>query len=201
MPRFVVAVAALSAFLGCTLVSAAIQPGQAAPDFALTGTDGKPTKLSDHKGKYVVLEWVNPGCPYVVKHYSSKNMQGLQKEFGGKEVVWLSINSTNPSHYDYLKPAAMGEWMKTQGGAPRATLMDEKGQTGRAYDARTTPQMFVITPEGKVVYGGAIDDRRSANPDDVKTAKNFLKAALNETMAGKPVSVATTTPYGCSVKF
>ena len=201
MPRFVIAIAALSAFLGCAGVSAAIQPGQAAPDFTLTGTDGKSAGLSDYKGKYVVLEWVNPGCPYVVKHYSSKNMQGLQKEFGGKEVVWLSINSTNASHYDYLKPAAMGDWMKSQGGVPRATLMDEKGQTGRAYDARTTPQMFVITPDGKVVYGGAIDDRRSANPEDLKTAKNFLKAALNEIMAGKPVSVATTTPYGCSVKY
>jgi peroxiredoxin len=180
---------------------AAAIPGQSAPDFALPGTDGKPAKLSDYKGKWVVLEWVNPGCPFVQKHYNSKNMQGLQKEYGGKQVVWLSINSTNPSNYDYLKPAAMGEWMQAQGGAPRATLMDEQGEAGRAYGARTTPQMVVITPAGKIVYAGAIDDKRSTNLDDVKTAKNYVRAALNEAMDGKPVTIASSTPYGCSVKY
>jgi hypothetical protein len=180
---------------------AAAVPGQSAPDFTLAGTDGQAARLSDFRGKWVVLEWVNPGCPFVQKHYNSKNMQGLQKEYGAKQVVWLSINSTNPTHYDYLKPQAMGAWMQAQGGAPRATLMDEQGMAGRAYGARTTPQMVVITPAGEIVYAGAIDDKRSTDPQDVKSAKNYVRAALSEAMAGKPVTVATATPYGCSVKY
>ena len=179
----------------------AANPGQAAPDFALTTTDGKPAKLSDHKGKWVVLEWVNPGCPYVQKHYNSANMPNLQKEFGGKEVVWLSVNSTKPSHYDYMKPVALQSWMKEKGGAPRATLMDEDGKVGRAYDARTTPHMYIVNPEGKIVYVGAIDDKRSANPEDVKTSKNYVRVALNEALAGKAVTTASTSPYGCTVKY
>lgn len=190
--------------LAVSLVSnafAAAPPGQMAPDFSLQATDGKTTKLADFKGKWVVLEWVNPACPYVQKHYVTKNMQALQKDSGGKGVVWLAVNSTNPSHQDYLKPAAMGNWMKAQGGTPRVTLMDQAGDTGRAYSARTTPQMLLIDPQGKVVYNGAIDDQRSANPEDVKTAKNHLRAALDESLAGKPVTTAGTSPYGCSVKY
>ena len=179
----------------------AANPGQAAPDFSLSGTDGKPAKLADHKGKWVVLEWVNPGCPYVQKHYDSNNMQALQKEYGGKNVVWLAVNSTKSSHYDYMKPAALQGWMKEKDAAPRATLMDEDGTVGRAYDARTTPQMYIVNPEGKFVYVGAIDDKRSANPADVKTAKNYVRVALNEALAGKPVTAASTTPYGCTVKY
>ena len=184
-----------------TTAAHAASPGQAAPDFTLTGTDGKPVKLSEHKGKWVVLEWVNPGCPYVQKHYDSKNMQALQKEYGGKEVVWLAVNSTKPSHHDYMKPAALQGWMKEKAASPRATLMDEDGKVGRAFDARTTPHMYIVNPEGKFVYVGAIDDKRSANPEDVKTAKNFVRVALNEALAGKPVSTASTTPYGCTVKY
>jgi hypothetical protein len=180
---------------------AAAAPGQAAPDFTLTTTDGKPARLSDYKGKFVVLEWVNPGCPFVQRHYGSQNMQGLQKEAGGKEVVWLSINSTNPNSADYMKPADLGAWMRKEGGSPRATLMDEKGEAGRAYGARTTPQMVVINPEGKLLYNGAIDDKRFASVEETKTAKNYVRAALTEGMAGKPVTVATSTPYGCSVKY
>lgn len=190
---------AFSAFLVSQAFAAT--PGQPAPDFTLPATDGKPVKLSDSKGKWVVLEWVNPGCPYVQKHYDSRNMQGLQKEYGGKDVVWLSVNSTKPSHADYLKPEAMAAWMKEKGGAPRAVLMDEQGKTGRAYDARTTPHMYVIDPAGKLVYAGAIDDKRSTNPADVKTAKNYVRAALSEAMAGKPVTTASTTAYGCTVKY
>ena len=184
-----------------TFSAHAANPSQPAPDFTLTSTDGKPAKLSDHKGKWVVLEWVNPGCPYVQKHYDSKNMQALQKEYGGKEVVWLAVNSTKPSHQDYLKPAALQGWMKEKDGTPRATLMDEDGKVGRAYDARTTPHMYIVNPEGKFVYVGAIDDKRSANPADVKTAKNYVRVALNEALAGKAVSTASTTPYGCTVKY
>ena len=198
LPRLCAALLCLSL---ATTAHAAANPGQAAPEIALPGTDGRPVKLSEHKGKWVVLEWVNPGCPYVRKHYDSKNMQSLQKDATAKGVVWLAVNSTNPSHYDYLKPAAMEGWMKTQGGSPRSTLMDEAGNAGRAYSARTTPQMFVINPEGRVVYAGAIDDKRSANPEDVKGARNHVRAALDESLAGKSVSVASTTPYGCSVKY
>ncbi len=195
------AVLAAIAFSLSTTAFAAAPPGQMAPEFSLPATDGKARKLSEFKGKWVVLEWVNPGCPYVQKHYVSKNMQTLQKDGGGKGVVWLAVNSTNPSHQDYLKPAAMGDWMKSQGGTPQATLMDESGETGRAYSARTTPQMLLINPDGRVVYNGAIDDKRSPNPADVKGAKNHLRVALDESLAGKPVSVASTTPYGCSVKY
>lgn len=193
------ALLAASAFLASQVFAAA--PGQMAPEFVLPGADGKPAKLSEHKGKWVVLEWVNPGCPYVQKHYDSNNMQGLQKEYGAKDVVWLSVNSTKPSHSDYLKPQAMADWMKQKGGSPKAVLMDEQGKAGRAYDARTTPHMYVIDPAGKLVYAGAIDDKRSANPADVKTAKNYVRAALNEAMAGKPVTVPSTTAYGCTVKY
>ena len=194
----------LSTVLGLLLAPAlasAVTVGQPAPDFTLTRVDGKPAKLSDYKGKHVVLEWVNPGCPYVRKHYDSKNMQGLQKDAAGKEVVWLAVNSTNPTHSDYLKPADMGAWMSKSGGAPKATLMDPDGKVGKLYSAKTTPQMYIVDPKGQLVYNGAIDDKRSANPDDVKTSKNFVKLALAETLAGKAVSTAATTPYGCSVKY
>jgi len=194
-------IAAAFATLCCAAAFAAAAPGQAAPDFTLSDTAGKPARLSDYKGKWVVLEWVNPGCPFVQRHYDSKNMQGLQKQYGAKEVVWLSINSTNASNPDYLKPAAMGEWMHGQGGAPRATLMDEKGEAGRAYGARTTPQMVVINPDGKLAYNGAIDDKRNVSLEETRLAKNYVKAALAEGMAGKPVTVATSAPYGCSVKY
>lgn len=199
MLRSLTAALAVSLFASAPVHAAG--PGQAAPDFALTATDGKAVRLSDHKGKWVVLEWVNPGCPYVQKHYDSNNMQALQKEFGGKQVVWLAVNSTKPGHPDYLKPADMQGWMKDKAAAPHATLMDEKGVAGRAYDARTTPHMYIVNPEGKLAYVGAIDDKRSYNPNDVKTSKNFVRVALNEALAGKPVSTASTTPYGCSVKY
>jgi peroxiredoxin len=175
--------------------------GEAAPAFTLKDENGKPVSLSDFSGKVVVLEWFNNECPFVQKHYTGGDMNKLAEAYKAKGVVWLAVNSTNPSHYDYLKPAALDGWMKTQGGTPRTTLMDEAGNAGRAYSARTTPQMFVINPEGRVVYAGAIDDKRSANPEDVKGARNHVRAALDESLAGKPVSVAATTPYGCSVKY
>ena len=191
-------------FLLSTAMAAAhaVTVGQPAPDFSLTDVNGKTVKLSDFKGKNVVLEWINPGCPFVQKHYNSSNMQSLQKDATGKGVVWLSINSTEKNHSDYLAPAKLnakmnGEWK----GAASYLLMDESGKTGQAYLAKTTPHMYVIDPTGKLVYAGGIDDKRSANPADVKTAKNFVRAALDETLAGKPVSVATAQPYGCSVKY
>jgi peroxiredoxin len=179
----------------------AATPGQAAPDFVVNDAAGTPVKLADFRGRHVVLEWTNPECPFVRKHYDSANMQGLQKEFGAKDVVWLSINSTNRDHGEFKTGAQMAAWMQQQGAAPKAVLIDDTSATGRAYAARTTPHMFVIDPAGRIVYAGAIDDKRSANPADAKTAKNFVRAALTESLAGKPVTTASTTPYGCSVKY
>ncbi len=175
--------------------------GQPAPDFTLPDLAGKPVKLSDQKGKFVVLEWVNPECPYVRKHYNSANMPGLQKEFGAKNVAWLAINSTRKGHSEFKTPQEMAAWMKQTGGAPTATLLDADSKVGRLYGAVTTPHMYVIDPKGTLVYVGAIDDKRSTREADVKTAKNFVRAALGEAMAGKPVSTASTTPYGCTVKY
>ena len=179
----------------------AVAAGAPAPAFTIADTSGKAVQLADYKGKFVVLEWTNPECPFVRKHYSSGNMQALQKEFAAREVVWLAINSTNASHSEFKTPRQMSEWMKSQAAAPAATLLDSTSDTGHAYGARTTPHMFVIDPAGKILYNGAIDDKRSANPADAKTANNYVRAALAEAMSGKPVSVGNTTPYGCSVKY
>ncbi|MEO8305297.1 MAG: thioredoxin family protein [Betaproteobacteria bacterium] len=183
---------------GSALASA---PGTVAPDFTIVDTAGKPVKLADYRGKFVVLEWTNPECPFVRKHYTSNNMQALQKEWGAKDVVWLAINSTNTSSGEYKTGVEMAGWMSGQGAAPKATLIDGSSATGRAYGAKTTPHMFVIDPTGKLVYNGAIDDRRSTNPADAKGANNYVRAALTEATAGKPVAVASTTPYGCTVKY
>ena len=179
----------------------AVAAGAPAPACTIADTSGKPVQLGDYKGKYVVLEWTNPECPFVRKHYSSGNMQGLQKEWAGRDVVWLSINSTNQSHSEFKTPKQMSDWMKSQNAAPAATLLDATSDTGRAYSAKTTPQMFVIAPSGKVIYSGAIDDKRSTTLADAKTANNYVRAALTEAMSGKPVTVSNTTPYGCSVKY
>lgn len=176
-------------------------PGAAAPAFTINDTAGKPVALADFKGKYVVLEWTNPECPFVQKHYVSKNMQGLQKEWSERGVVWLSINSTNRDHGEYKTPAQMNAWIKDKQAAPKAVLLDGTSATGRAYAAKTTPHMFVIDPAGKIVYNGAIDDKRSAREADRKTANNYVRAALAEATAGKPVTVASTSPYGCSIKY
>jgi hypothetical protein len=176
-------------------------PGAPAPAIAVADTAGRTVKLSDHRGKYVVLEWTNPECPFVRKHYGSGNMQDLQKEWGAKEIVWLTINSTNANHPEYKTPAQMAQWMQGQGAAPAATLVDGTSGAARAYAAKTTPHMFVIDPAGSVIYAGAIDDRRTANPADAKAAHNYVRAALTEATAGKKVSVASTTPYGCSLKY
>jgi len=187
--------------LAASSAALAVNPGQPAPDFTLSDLAGKPVKLSDLKGQFVVLEWVNPDCPYVQKHYNSANMPGLQKEFGAKKVTWLSINSTREGHSEFKSPQQMGSWMKEKGGAPAATLLDRDSKVGKMYGAVTTPHMYIIDPKGTLVYAGAIDDKRSTNPADVKTAKNYVRVALDESMAGKPVSNASTSPYGCTVKY
>jgi peroxiredoxin len=189
------------AFAAAASVATAATPGAVAPEFNATDAAGKPVKLADYRGKFVVLEWTNPDCPFVQKHYVSKNMQDLQKAWGGKDVVWLAVNSTREGHPEYRDGKAMDAWMKAQGAAAKSVVVDGKSDVGRAYAAKTTPHMFVIDPAGKIVYAGAIDDKRSANPADAKTAKNYVTAALSEAKAGKPVTVASTTPYGCSVKY
>ncbi|MFO1317394.1 MAG: thioredoxin family protein [Burkholderiales bacterium] len=181
--------------------AAAATPGSAAPDFTLTDSTGKTVRLSDYRGRFVVLEWTNPDCPFVQAQYNGNGMQPLQKEWGAKDVVWLSINSTNRNHGEYKTPAQMNAWMAEKGAAPKAVLLDDTSATGRAYAAKTTPHMFVIDPAGKVVYAGAIDDKRSAREADRRTANNYVRAALAEATAGRPVTVASTTPYGCSVKY
>lgn len=175
--------------------------GQPAPDFTALDTSGKTVKLSDFKGKHVVLEWTNPGCPFVVKHYGSGNIPALQKEFTGKGVVWLAVNSTDTGSGDYKKPADLGAWMTQQKAAPTATLMDEKGSIGKAYGARTTPHLYIVDPKGTLVYAGGIDSIPSAKVDDIKTATNYVRQGLGEALAGKPISAANTKPYGCSVKY
>jgi AhpC/TSA family len=197
----VLSLVAGSILLGVAASAAAVVSGAAAPGFRITDTSGKAVALADYKGKYVVLEWTNPECPFVRKHYSSGSMQALQKEWGGRNVVWLSINSTNASSFEFRTPQQMSDWMKAQGAAPAATLLDSTSGTARAYAAKTTPHMFVVDPGGTIIYAGAIDDKRSATPADAKTANNYVRAALTEAMAGKPVTVASTTPYGCSVKY
>ncbi|WP_457282695.1 thioredoxin family protein [Polaromonas sp. P5_D5] len=174
--------------------------GQAAPDFSAPDTAGKTRNLGDYRGKLVVLEWTNPGCPFVRKHYSG-NMQGLQKEFTAKGVVWLSINSTEAESSDYLAPAKLAGWMAEKQGQPTATLMDESGRIGQLYGAKTTPHMYIISPQGQLIYAGGIDSIPSARVDDIKTATNYVRQGLTEALGGKPLSVATSRAYGCSVKY
>jgi hypothetical protein len=190
------AVASLSA-----PVFAAAIVGQKAPEFTAKDATGKTVNLADFKGKTVVLEWVNPGCPYVRKHYGSGNMQSTQKDATSKGVVWLAVNSTDTSHPDYLAPAALQSWMVEQKAAATHTLMDENGSIGQQYAARTTPHMYIISPQGNLVYAGGIDSISSARAEDIKQATNYIKQSLGETLAGKPISMATTKPYGCSVKY
>ena len=201
MLRTILAAASLSLLAFVPLAHGQAAPGQAAPQFALTDVTGKRVSLADFRGKYVVLEWTNPSCPFVRKHYGSGNMQSLQKRFTGEDVVWLTVNSTAQDHPEYLRPVQQAEWMSKQGGAPTHVMLDADGKVGRAYGARTTPHMYVVDPAGKLVYAGAIDDKRSANPADVKTANNFVVQALGDLRAGKPVSAAATQPYGCSIKY
>ncbi|UPT72728.1 MAG: thioredoxin family protein [Elusimicrobiota bacterium] len=178
---------------------AAPELGKPAPDFTAVNQDGKEVKLSDAKGKIVVLEWFNKGCPFVKKHYGSNNMQSLQKKYGKKGVVWYSIISSKEGKEGYLTPEQAKAELKGMGS--KAILLDPKGDVGRLYQAKTTPHMFVIGKKGELLYMGGIDDNASADPEDIKTAKNYVAAALDETLAGKPVSASSSRPYGCSVKY
>jgi peroxiredoxin len=191
---------AIAAAAISTSVLASATPGLPAPAFTLTDLSGNAVNLADYKGKTVVLEWHNFACPFVQKHYRSGNMQSLQKKYGN-EVVWLAVNSTARTASDYMEPMVVSKQLKDFSAQPARYLMDEEGKVGLAYGAKTTPHMYIIDASGKVVYNGAIDDRKSTNVADVKGAKNYVAAALDELKAGKPVSVAATTPYGCSVHY
>jgi ABC-type Fe3+-hydroxamate transport system substrate-binding protein len=195
------ALLALAAGAASAARAADASPGQPAPAFTLRDVSGRTVSLADFRGRTVVLEWTNPGCPFVRKHYVSGNLPALQSKYAAGGVVWIAVNSTNPDHPDYLAPAALSKTLADWRGAPSAVLMDPDGTAGRAYGARTTPQMVIIDPKGQVVFNGAIDSIRSANPADIPKATNFVVQAFDEIKAGKPVSNASPAPYGCSVKY
>lgn len=180
---------------------AAVQIGQAAPDFTGTDTEGRQHRLSDYRGNHVVLEWTNHDCPYVRKHYGAGNMQAQQREAAQQGVVWLSVISSAPGKQGHVSPAQADQLTAVRDAEPSAVLLDEAGEIGRLYSAKTTPHMYLVDPQGKLVYMGGIDSIASANPDDIGKATQHLRVALNEALTGKPVGVPVTRPYGCSVKY
>ncbi len=195
-------ITALSTFAATTLFAAeSPKVGSAAPDFSVADAKGNTHSLSQLKGKYVVLEWFNPQCPFVKKHYGSGNMQKLQQEYSGKGVVWMSIDSSATGKEGHLTPDAATKQIADWKMNSSTLLLDSDGKAGRAYGAKNTPHMFIVNPEGKLVYEGAIDSKASADPADIANATNYVKVALDESLAGKPVSQPNTKPYGCSVKY
>ena len=193
---------ALTTLAAGALYAADVPPlGSAAPDFSAPDANGKTQSLSQYKGKYVVLEWFNPECPFVKKHYGSGNMQKLQKEYTSKGVVWLTIDSNAPGLEGNLSADAASKVMTGWKTRQTALLLDPEGKAGRAYGAKNTPNMVVIDPEGKIVYEGAIDSKATPNPADIPNSTNYVKVALDESLAGKPITTSTTKPYGCSVKY
>ncbi len=182
-------------------VQAQVPVGEQAPNFTLPDTDGEQHSLSDFEGKYVVLEWLNFGCPYVGKHYGSGNMQQLQETYTDKGVVWLSIVSSAEGKQGYYPPEEMKAQKKKHNGNMTAILMDPSGEVGRTYGAKVTPHMYVINPEGELVYKGGIDDKPTTDEADIESAKNYVKNALNQAMNGEEVSPQTAEPYGCTVKY
>jgi peroxiredoxin len=175
--------------------------GQPAPSFTAADTNGKVRKLSDFNGKFLVLEWTNRDCPYTRKHYQSGNMERLQHQWTARGVVWLTVQSSAPGEQGYVIGGEENAYLADMKAAPTAVLLDPTGQLGHLYDAKTTPHMFVINPKGVLIYDGAIDDRPTTDASDIPKAKNYVAQALEEAMAGKPVSVPTSRPYGCSVKY
>jgi len=196
---------AASAVVGFALIAFSVgwaaRVGEAAPDFTATDSNGEVHKLSEYQGKYVVLEWTNRGCPYTQKHYSSGNMQRLQREWTGRGVIWLTVASSAPGKQGYVTASEENAYLKQANAAPTAVLLDPAGTLGHLYDAKTTPDIFIIGPKGVLIYSGAIDDRPSTDVADVNGAKNYVSLALDEATSGKPVSNPTTRPYGCSVKY
>lgn len=197
---FIVLGLALSA-CGARDATAAAKVGEPAPAFSLSGADGKAHALADYKGKHVVLEWTNHECPYVKKHYGSGNMQALQKEFTGKGVTWLSVITGAEGKQGVVAPSEAQKLTTSRGAAPTAVLFDPTGETGRAYGAKTTPHLYIVNPEGKLIYAGGIDSIASSDSDDIAQATPYVKVALNEALSGKAITTPVTKPYGCSVKY
>ncbi len=182
-------------------VIAQVKTGGQAPGFSLPDIHGNVNSLSSFAGKYVVLEWNNHDCPFVVKHYDTGNMQALQKDAADKGVIWLTICSSAPGKQGNFSPEEHQKILAKKGFSGVAYLLDVDGKVGRLYAAKTTPHMFIINPEGKVIYQGAIDDDSSAKKESIKTANNYVSAALEAALNGEEVDVSTTAPYGCSVKY
>jgi peroxiredoxin len=184
-----------------TAASANPTVGAEAPGFTVKDTTGKSRSLAEFKGKTVVLEWTNHECPYVVKHYSTGNMQALQKDLTGKGVVWLTVLSSAPGTQGAVSAAEADKLTQSRNAAPSSVLLDPDGKMGQAYGAKNTPHMYIIEPTGKLAYMGAIDDKPTTRKDDVKTAKNYVLAAMEDLSAGRPVATPRTTAYGCTVKY
>jgi len=206
MQKIIFAALCLGALLGVAVSaeSASSTPatiGQPAPHFTLQGADGKSHSLADYKGKFVVLEWTNPNCPFVHKFYDSNTMQGLQKKETAKGVVWLRINSSAQGQEGFQTDSDLAAYVKSHNVAATESLLDPDGKVGHQYGARTTPHMFVINPKGDLIYAGGIDNEPSTDPADIATATNYVTMALDEAMAGKAVTTPTAQPYGCSVKY
>jgi peroxiredoxin len=193
--------AAVSIVFVATLSAHAAQIGSPAPDFHGTDSNGKIQSLDQYRGKFVVLEWHNHDCPYTMKHYQSGNMQSLQKEWTAKGVVWLTVISSAPGQQGYVDAPQENAYLKKMDAKPTAAILDPKGAIGYLYDAKTTPNMYVIDPNGKLIYAGAIDDHPTTEVSDIQLSKNYVSAALSEAMNGQAVQIAVTRPYGCSVKY
>lgn len=183
------------------IAQAALKPGDAAPDFSAQDSNGNKVSLADLRGQHVVLEWTNNECPFVKKHYDSGNMQALQKTYTGKGYRWYSIISSAPGKQGHVSAARANELTSSRGAAPTGVILDESGAIGKAYDARTTPHLFIIDPAGTLVYMGGIDNVPSTDQADIAGATNYVKAAFDAIEAGQPVAVPVSQPYGCSVKY
>lgn len=195
----------LLALLGTVLflpaaLPGSVQNGETAPDFTLASASGETVSLSDFAGQYVVLEWVNPGCPFVRKFYEAGAMQAFQADAQERGVAWLSINSTRQGHGDFLNEAESAAWVREKG-VKSTWLLDPSGVVGKAYGAQRTPHLFVLGPDCQVLYQGAIDDQNSAHPKTLKGAHNYVFAALDAALEGDSVAVAQTRPYGCGIKY
>ncbi len=180
---------------------AEVKVGTPAPAFSAVNTEGKTVNLNDYRGKTVVLEWTNDGCPYVRKHYGSGNMQALQKKWTGEGIVWLSVISSPPGEQGFADAARANSLTTERKATPTAVLLDPKQQVAKAYGATSTPHMYIIKPDGMLAYAGAIDDKPTSRPSDITGAKNYVDDALAELKAGKPVSMPATRAYGCVVKY
>lgn len=196
-----VGMAAVVILAGAAGVRADVEIGKPAPAFSLPGSDGKTYSLADHKGTYVVLEWYNKDCPFIQKHYEPGHMQKIQDQYVKKGVVWFEIASSASGREGYYNAEELQKIRAKVGSKATATLLDPDGTVGQAYKAKTTPHMFIIDPNGNVIYNGAFDDHPTPYSEDIPKSKNYVTAALDEAMAGKPVSKSLTRPYGCSVKY